>query len=110
LVAGANAAGATVEFRGLPPSHRLKVLEQDLFSIGQFEPLDGSYCVYEREQQDSYLRLTIRDGAVVGANLLGDTSLASGLMTWVEDGTQIAEIPGLLEQHPGIADVCPNVK
>lgn len=109
LVAGANAAGADLEFTGLPPSNRLKVLEQDLFSIGEFEPRDGSYCVYEQEREGRYLRLTIRDGAIVGANLFGDTSLAADLMKWVEGAIQVAELPELLDRLPDLRETCPNL-
>jgi nitrite reductase (NADH) large subunit len=101
VIAGANAAGAELEFRGLPPSNRLKVLGLDLFSIGQFLPLDASYQVFEQQQAETYLRFVARDGQLVGANLLGDTTLAGSLKTWIEAGTQLAELSELHAKVPG---------
>lgn len=109
MVAGANAAGASLEFHGLPPSNQLKVLDVRMFSIGEFLPRDGSYCVFEREIDDTYTRLVFHDGRIVGANLLGDTELAVSLKSWIENKTQVAEIPELRQRWPDIARVCPSV-
>jgi len=103
LVAGTNAAGGGRQFPGLPPSHRLKVQGIDLFSIGEFEPSDGSYAVVERRDGPSYLRLAFHDGRLVGANLFGDTALAGPIKTYVEQGTQIVEQHELLGRFDEVA-------
>lgn len=90
LVAGTNAVGGSLEFQGLAPSSRLKVLEVDLFSIGQFQPEDASYRVVESEAVDRYVRLVCRDGQLVGANLYGDTTLAGAVKDAIESGAQLA--------------------
>ena len=103
-VAGANAAGGEARFSAMARSTRLKVLDLDLFSIGIFEPKDASYTLYEQEQEESYLRLVLRDGQVVGANLYGDATLAGVISDAVEDGTQLEEAGQLLEKVPGLRE------
>jgi len=105
-VAGLNAAGGDALFGGFPPSNRLKVLDVNLFSIGLFQPPDASYSVYEDADRTVYRRLVLRDGRIVGANLYGDTDLAVLIKDAVEEGTQIPELTGLLEQLPGLAEFC----
>jgi nitrite reductase (NADH) large subunit len=102
-VAGGNAVGAALEFPGLPLSNRLKVLDVDLFSIGDFDPKDGSYHVVEQQRDGIYQRLVCRDGQLVGANLFGDTSCSGEIKTAVEEGTQLRELPSVLtERFPGL--------
>ena len=76
-IAGMNAAGAQVEFGGIPRSHTLKVLGLHMMSAGKFEPEDGSYRVIEDEEGTRYRRFVFHDNRLVGAILLGDTSIAA---------------------------------
>jgi nitrite reductase (NADH) large subunit len=103
-VAGTNAVGGTAEFKGLPPSNRLKVLAVDVYSIGQVQPADGSYTVLERTTGERYVRLVARDGVLVGANLYGDTSLAGPVKEAVEAGLQIAAAPALRAAFPELLE------
>ncbi len=103
LVAGENAVGGSLEYRGAPPSNRLKVLDVDLFSIGEFTPRDGSYAVLERSEGAIYRRLVCRDGILVGANLYGDTSLAQLCKEGVEGAAQLATQRELVERAPELA-------
>jgi nitrite reductase (NADH) large subunit len=101
-IAGMNAAGAATEFAGIPRSNTLKVLGVDLLSIGQFEPQDGSYQAIEREAADGYMRFVFRDGRMVGAILLGDTSIAAQVSKAVAEGTDLS---GLLARRPTAKDM-----
>jgi len=103
-VAGANAAGGAAKFEGLPPSTQLKVLDIAVFSIGQFQPTDGGYEIFEHDAGGTYQRLVCRDGTIVGANLLGDTGLAARIREAVERGTQLADLKDLLTHFPQRAD------
>jgi nitrite reductase (NADH) large subunit len=103
-VAGTNAAGSAAEFHGLPPANRLKVLAVDLFSIGQVQATDGSFRVYEQAAEGRYVRLVWRDGALVGANLYGDTAAAGLVKDAIEAGTQIGAATALRAAFPGLAD------
>ena len=92
-----SAVGLDVEFGGVPRSHTLKVLGLDVFSIGQFLPLDGSYRVCAGEAEGTYQSFVFRDGLLVGANLLGTTALAGLLKKAIESKTDFS---GLLATHP----------
>ena len=107
LVAGTNAVGGTLEFSGLAPSTRLKVLAVDLFSIGQFQPRDASQPVFEQLEGKSYLRLVCADGRLIGANLYGDTHLAGALKEAIETRVQLATVTEILSRVPGAARLCP---
>lgn len=94
--------GVATEFAGIPRSNTLKVLGVDMFSIGQFEPQDGSYQSIEREAGDGYMRFVFRDGRMVGAILLGDTSITAAVSKAVTDKTDLSR---LLAQRPTAQDV-----
>jgi nitrite reductase (NADH) large subunit len=108
IVAGANAVGGALEFRGLAPSNRLKVLDVDLYSIGQFQPSDGSFQVIEEQTERTYLRLVCRDGKLIGANLYGDTQLAGLLKDAIEHGTQLAQSAEFLTRFPQLVQLVPR--
>lgn len=99
-IAGANAAGASVEYRPLPPSNQLKVLTISLFSIGEVAPGDAASRVLERSRDGTYLRLVGRGGVLIGANLYGDTALAPLIKNAIEQRTPLAELAQLRQQLP----------
>jgi NAD(P)H-nitrite reductase large subunit len=82
------------------------VLDVDLFSIGQFQPADASYQVFEEQGDGRYIRLVCRDGKVVGANLFGDTGLAGVVKAAVEEGTQLLELNQLRARFPTLEERC----
>jgi len=95
-VAGVNAAGGQAQFTGIPRSNQLKVLDVDLFSIGAFQPDDGSSQVLEKLGKGTYQRLVCLDGRLTGAVLYGDTTLANLVKEVVESGSQVLESTPLL--------------
>jgi nitrite reductase (NADH) large subunit len=101
-IAGMNAAGAKAEFGGIPRSNALKVLQLELLSIGQIEPVDGSYETVEKQADEQYFRFVFRDSHLVGAILLGDAKLATKVKKAVESGHDFSD---LLSKHPTAADV-----
>jgi len=106
-IAGMNAAGLRAEFGGIPRSNTLKVLGLDVFSIGRFEPEDGSYRVVEERSDAAYLRFIFHDGRMVGAVLVGDASASGPVKKAVEGGRDFS---GLLKGSPGAADVVDYVR
>ena len=102
VIAGSNAVGGHAEFNGSAPSTRIKVLDVDLFSIGQIQPEDASTKVCEDTRDGAYSALFCRDGQLVGAVLYGDTGRAGLLKEVVESGRRISESPELVRQFPGI--------
>lgn len=91
--AAANVLGAAQEFTGLARSNRLKVLDVDLFSIGLINPEDASSKVLEYHDNGDYRRLVVRDGAIKGAVLMGDTSFAGRIQEAIEKDTSLANWP-----------------
>ena len=74
-VAGRNAAGQQTDFPGEPPAAKLKVLGIDLYSIGQFMPTEEGDRLITAKKDDTYMSFLFRNGAMIGANLLGETGL-----------------------------------
>ena len=103
VVAGINAAGGEAEYRPMPPSNRLKVMDVDVFSIGEFTSRDASYQVYDEQDEKTFTRLVVRDGRLVGAVLYGDTVVAGVVKDAIEQGKQLREVSGLLDHLPGFA-------
>jgi nitrite reductase (NADH) large subunit len=92
-----NAVGADVEFGGIPRSNALKVLQVELFSVGQIEPEDASYDVVDEEKDGRYVRLVFRDSHLVGAILLGDAEAAPRIEKAIESRMDLSR---LLQQRP----------
>lgn len=101
-IAGMNAAGGSAEFGGIPRSNALKVLQLELFSIGQIEPVDGSYDVIEKADGEQYFRFVFHDSHLAGAILLGDAKLATQVKKAVEGKRDFS---ALLAKHPDAGDV-----
>jgi len=101
-IAGMNAAGGRVEFGGIPRSNTLKVLDLDLFSIGQVEPEDASVLEVQQETDGKYFRFLFRDNQLRGAILLGDARLTAAVKRAVETK---ADFSAVLARHPSAADV-----
>lgn len=101
-IAGLNAVGGQVEFAGIPRSNTLKVLNFDLFSIGQVHPGDGSYLDFEALENGRYHYIVFRDGQLVGAILLGDMRLAAAIKHLIETKTCCTD---LLHGNPGMKEI-----
>jgi nitrite reductase (NADH) large subunit len=91
-IAGMNAVGAKAEFGGIPRSNTLKVLDVELFSIGQIEGEDASYETIDQEKDEEFYRFVFRDSHLVGAILLGDAILATKVKKSVENKTDFSDI------------------
>jgi nitrite reductase (NADH) large subunit len=91
-IAGRNMAGDRVEFGGIPRSNTLKVLGMDLFSIGEVQPQDASYAIFDREDAGNFFRLVFRDNRLVGAVLLGDTRQAATAKHAIETGRDFSAL------------------
>jgi len=101
-IAGMNALGTDVEFGGIPRSNALKVLQVELFSIGQVELEDASFSAIEQEVDGGYVRFIFRDSHLVGSILLGDATMAPQIKRAIEDHVDFSL---LLRGRPTVADV-----
>lgn len=91
-IAGINALGANAEFGGIPRSNALKVLDLELFSVGQTEPTDGSYRTVENEETEGFFSFVFRDSRLVGAILLGNAKLATQAKKAVETKADFSDL------------------
>ncbi len=98
-IAGLNAAGGNARFGGIPLSTTLKVLGFDTFSIGQFTAESDAQATVADEVNGNYYHFVFENGKLVGANLLGDTSLSTEIKSIVEDETDLS---GLLKKQPSM--------
>lgn len=87
-VAGLNAIGIPTQFGGVPRSNILKVLNLDMFSIGEFTPLDETYCQLEKEDGKKYYSFVLRDGKIVGSIILGDMNISMSVKKAIEGGAR----------------------
>ncbi len=102
VIAGQNAAGADLEFGGLPRMNTLKVLGIDLFSAGVIMPEDGSYLEITELADGVYRRFLFHDNTLAGVILIGDTTAAAALVRALKERTDMS---ALLAKHPGASDI-----
>lgn len=92
-LAGRALAGEAVSFQGTPPATQLKVLAWPVFSIGLFEAEEPSDRVLEQSDAARLVRIVLRNGVVIGGNLVGDASLAAPLRHAVQERLTLAAVP-----------------
>ena len=101
-IAGLNAAGQHAEFNSIPRSNTLKVLGDNLFSIGQIAPKDSMDQVIETELDGKYSCYIFNNNRMVGSILLGDIALSGKIRKTIEEQHDCAT---LLQKKPTGIDV-----
>jgi nitrite reductase (NADH) large subunit len=89
-------AGGSVIYHGTMPLTTLKIVGIDLTCLGD-STADGDEVVVLRCSDQSsgvYKRLALRDGRIVGAILLGDTSDARSLQQLISNGQDVSAYGG----------------
>ncbi|NTU75791.1 MAG: FAD-dependent oxidoreductase, partial [Anaerolineaceae bacterium] len=96
VIAGMNAAGQAAQFVNIPRSNTLKVLGINLYSIGKTNA-DAANQTLDLEQDGRYFGFIFEGSLMVGAILLGDTSLSTKIKKIIEDRLDCASIlkPGV---------------
>lgn len=89
-LAGKNMAGQPTSYAGTVMSNKLKVSGIDLASVGNFDPED--HLEARRHQEgDSYTKIVLDQGVIIGGILLGDTSRYQALVNAVAARKPIEE-------------------
>lgn len=83
--AARNALGLQEDFTPLPASSSLKVLDIDLFSIGDIAPSAGD-GQFEHQQDGAYYMFLLRQDRIAGSIVLGDQPAALRIKKAVEQG------------------------
>lgn len=92
--AGRNAAGERIAYPGSLVSSRLKVSGIEMASLGSIEAGEGIFAI-SRLIGSSFRRLFLKDGRLVGAILIGDTTDYLKLQKLLKSG-EIVDDPGSL--------------
>jgi nitrite reductase (NADH) large subunit len=106
-IAGMNTLGKKMAFGGLPRSNTIKVLGIDLFSIGQFEPVDGSYLVKDDMINNEFYHFVFLDGKLVGSILLGNTSIGPMVKKAIEGSSDFGQV---LSEGSNVGDIVEYIK
>jgi nitrite reductase (NADH) large subunit len=89
-VAGLQAAGGDGRFTGVVPFNLLKVVETPVYSVGLISAQQATDRELVLDRPDSYTKLTVRDGRLVGAVLVGDTKRSEVLTAAIVDRFDVA--------------------
>ncbi|RKX96021.1 MAG: NAD(P)/FAD-dependent oxidoreductase [Spirochaetes bacterium] len=83
-LAGLSMLGNTVDYKGSLPSTTLKVTDIDLFSSGDFD-FKNPDKVYTKKDDNSYLKIVIKNGKIVGAIALGNKQAVVDFKSVISD-------------------------
>ncbi|MCX7698107.1 MAG: FAD-dependent oxidoreductase [Candidatus Goldbacteria bacterium] len=90
-IAGLNAIGEKIEYKGSIISTKLKVVGIELASIGSIEHGEGIE-IQTKQDKEVFKRLFIKDNKLIGAILLGDTSQYQKLQDIMKTNQDISEL------------------
>ena len=78
-------------YTGTVQASKLKIMGVDVFSAGDWSEQQAEPVLFQDRAMGIYKKLTIRDGKLVGAILVGDTSDSHRYMDWLRAGTDLSE-------------------
>lgn len=94
-VAGVTMAGGDMRYEGTVPSNKLKVAGVDLLAAGELDACgEMESLVRVDAERLVYRKLVLRDNAVIGALLLGDTRGADYIQHAIQTGRDISDVKG----------------
>jgi nitrite reductase (NADH) large subunit len=93
-IAGANAVGEHQKFKPVPMSTRLKVEGVDMFSAGIVNPEEDS-LVLKKQEDSLFKQVILKNNILVGAALVGDSSLSKKLQEAIEAQATMDKVPEL---------------
>ncbi len=76
-------------YTGSVQATTLKIMGVDVFSAGDWSEQNAEPVRYEDRALGVYKKLTLRDGRLVGAILVGETSDSHRYMDWLRTGTDL---------------------
>ena len=78
-------------YEGTVPAAKLKIMGVDVFSAGDWSEQNAEPVRFEDRAFGIYRKLTVRDGKLVGAILVGDTSDSHRYMDWLRTGADLSD-------------------
>ncbi len=96
--AGANMAGARVEYRGEVAMNAMEIGGVATVSVGLTEPPEKGYEIRKifRPEEDVYKKLVLKDGKIVGAVFVGDISRAGIYTGLIREETDVSSFKDAL--------------
>ena len=91
-------------YTGTVPAAKLKIMGVDVFSAGDWSEQNAEPVRFEDRALGIYKKLTVRDGKLVGAILVGDTSDSHRYMDWLRTDADISGQRRYLLFPPPTAD------
>jgi nitrite reductase (NADH) large subunit len=91
-------------YEGTVPAAKLKIMGVDVFSAGDWSEQHAEPVRFEDRALGVYKKLTIRDGRLVGAILVGDVSESHRYMNWLRSGEDLTSQRRHLLFPPPAAD------
>jgi nitrite reductase (NADH) large subunit len=91
-------------YTGTIQASKLKIMGVEVFSAGDWSEQHSEPVRYEDRAMGIYKKLTVRNGKLVGAILVGDTSDSHRYMEWLRAGTDLADQRRYLLFPPPAAD------
>ena len=76
-------------YEGTIPASKLKIMGVDVFSAGDWSEQHAEPIRFEDRACGVYKKLTVRDGKLVGAILVGDVSDSHRYMNWLRSGADL---------------------
>jgi len=90
-IAGYNIVGEDASYQHIIPTVMLNAFGLSLFSIGDNDKRDGIDTICE-EQENKYIKVMIKDRAVIGAIVIGDMSKSATLRKAISQGIELADL------------------
>jgi len=91
-------------YAGTVAASKLKIVGVDVFSAGDWSEQNAEPVRFEDRALGIYKKLTVRDGKLVGAILVGDTSDSHRYMDWLRTGADLTPQRRHLLFPPPVAD------
>jgi nitrite reductase (NADH) large subunit len=110
-VAGLNMAGKKVKYNGSFRMNSLDFYGMPVISMG-ITRIDGNqFQQVQRKTEDTYRKLVLRDGCIVGAILVGQVQKAGILTTLLKKRVNVSDyVPFLMGNRINFADLLPLMK
>jgi nitrite reductase (NADH) large subunit len=104
ILARRLAGDRSAVYRGSTLATSLKVSGVNVFSAGAFlEPGKSDVITLEDQGAQTYKKLVIRDGKLIGAVLFGDTVDGSWYFDLIRSGTDVSQLRDILAFGPALA-------
>jgi NAD(P)H-nitrite reductase large subunit len=88
-IAGLNMAGISAEYPGGTAMNSLKYFGVNIVSAGMVTPPDGSYEVVSKKHGDSYKKVVLKDGLIVGMVFAADIERAGIIYNLMKDKVDV---------------------